>query len=385
MSRCELSVQSGLACLCILGTFYLGAYFHPAQCFVIFSYSMSFLCVVWAALRARLSKARRNIQTQKRSESKSNNMGCASTKPSTAVSFDDVKLVTGTPIEGAPHSAASAEAALLKAEIDAANRLQAEAGAATRLQAEARRHPCDSYCVNMKATDFGTCTCGHPKAMHSEAAMEAAAETKQQTIFSPGTVMKRFVQKERAECTKYVVNMTSINFGECQCGRGKVDHTPAALAAADTSNAANLTSPGTLQAKFVRKEKVECDRYSVDLTAARTAQCHCGSLRTEHSAAALAAGDKAKAANVDAEALRKTFVQRDKAECVQFKVNLATGGFGECQNCDARPVKYATSGSVQSRQAPAPASARKRCARASRASNSRVGKPRAGARRRILS
>ena len=271
-------------------------------------------------------------------------MGCASTKPSTAVSFDDVKLVTGTPIEGAPHSAASAEAALLKAEIDAANRLQAEAGAATRLQAaargkrdrkvaEARRHPCDSYCVNMKATDFGTCTCGHPKAMHSEAAMEAAAETKQQTIFSPGTVMKRFVQKERAECTKYVVNMTSINFGECQCGRGKVDHTPAALAAADTSNAANLTSPGTLQAKFVRKEKVECDRYSVDLTAARTAQCHCGSLRTEHSAAALAAGDKAKAANVDAEALRKTFVQRDKAECVQFKVNLATGGFGECQNC----------------------------------------------------
>ena len=271
--------------------------------------------MVWAALRARLSKARRNIQTQKRSESKSNNMGCASTKPSTAVSFDDVKLVTGTPIEGAPHSAASAEAALLKAEIDAANRLQAEAGAATRLQAaargkrdrkvaEARRHPCDSYCVNMKATDFGTCTCGHPKAMHSEAAMEAAAETKQQTIFSPGTVMKRFVQKERAECTKYVVNMTSINFGECQCGRGKVDHTPAALAAADTSNAANLTSPGTLQAKFVRKEKVECDRYSVDLTAARTAQCHCGSLRTEHSAAALAAGDKAKAANVDAEALR---------------------------------------------------------------------------------
>ena len=159
------------------GYFLLGGLFSSGSMFRHFQLQHVILILhVWFGRPSgRASQKRRNIQTQKRSESKSNNMGCASTKPSTAVSFDDVKLVTGTPIEGAPHSAASAEAALLKAEIDAANRLQAEAGAATRLQAaargkrdrkvaEARRHPCDSYCVNMKATDFWTCTCGHPKA-----------------------------------------------------------------------------------------------------------------------------------------------------------------------------------------------------------------------------
>lgn len=265
-------------------------------------------------------------------------MGCASTKPAVLVtaSPDDVKLEPGTPT-GSPVSDASVEEARnleVKMEMEAAIRLQAAArGRHGRKVAETRRCPCDSYCVNMKHKVFATCQCGHPKSSHSEAALAAAANTKDKAIFSPGTVMKRFVQKERAECTKYVVNMTAIAAGECQCGRARMDHTPAALAAADTVNAANLTSPGTLQAKFVRKEKVECDRYVVDLTAARTAQCRCGALRTEHCAAALAAGEKAKGAKVDAEALRKTFVQRDVAACERFKVNLATGSFGECENC----------------------------------------------------
>ena len=272
-------------------------------------------------------------------------MGCAQSSSAAGgpiASPVDVKVVDVSP-SGSPSSSSSRSEAeeralaqleaekLAGAQQDAAIKLQAAArGKHGRKVADKRRHPCDAYCVNTKAKAFGMCNCGWPKSSHSEAALEAAAETKAQALLSPGTVMKKFVKKERAECTKYEVNMTSVNFGECKCGRAKVDHTPAALEASDTSNAANLTSPGTLQAKFVRREKVECPSYTVDLTAARTAQCLCGALRTEHSPAALAAGEKAKAAKVDADALRKTFVQRDVAACRQFKVNLATGGFGEC-------------------------------------------------------
>ena len=186
--------------------------------------------------------------------------------------------------------AGSARGGCWLAQEDAAIKLQAAArGKHGRKVADKRRRPCDAYCVNTKAKAFGMCNCGWPKSSHSEAALEAAAETKAQALLSPGTVMKKFVKQERAECTKYEVNMTSVNFGECKCGRAKVDHTPAALEASDTSNAANLTSPGTLQAKFVRREKVECPSYTVDLTAARTAQCLCGALRIEHSPAALPA------------------------------------------------------------------------------------------------
>ena len=85
--------SEGFGVFVYFGTFYFWGKVVSSACH---SYIFMF-----PSLRASLKKARRNIQTQKRSESKSNNMGCASTKPSTAVSFDDVKLVTGTPIEGA--------------------------------------------------------------------------------------------------------------------------------------------------------------------------------------------------------------------------------------------------------------------------------------------
>ena len=289
-------------------------------------------------------------------------MGCASSKDtaaSGAIGTGDVKLVANlapSPTKLSPASlkrqAAEAKAAEAKAAeaAEAAKEEAAKVMAATRLQAASRgkagreiaenkKHACCNYRVNMKADNFGECLCGWMKASHSEDALATGlCKVADSALVSPGTLQRKFVQKEHAVCTRYEVNMGSINFGECKCGKPKAEHTAAALAAADTSNAANLTSPGTLQRKFLQKERAECSKYVVDMRASETAVCICGAPRSSHSVAALkGAADEGKANSkvVDDADVRKKFLQRERVECERYEVNLQSGEYGQCKNCGA--------------------------------------------------
>lgn len=66
---------------------------------------------------------------------------------------------------------------------------------------------------------------------------------------------------------RYVVNMHSANFGECMCGEAKANHSPEALSAGEVSKATRADST-EVRSKFVRKKKVDCQRYEADINAA---------------------------------------------------------------------------------------------------------------------
>ena len=277
-------------------------------------------------------------------------MGCSTSKAASSLDHNDVKLVSNilSPRTEAAKAFAAEERRLMQeaAELEAARgkaatRLQAASrGRAGRIRASNEKYPCNSYRVSTKAATFGNCVCGWPKAQHSEDALLNNRSGKDSaTLTSPGTLQRKFLQKEKVQCARYEVDLHGADTGSCKhCGMARADHTASALAAADSSNAANLTSPGTLQRRFVQKEKVQCTKYVVDLNATTFGQCVCGSKRDDHTAAALkGAVDSGKENSKiqDERDVRAKFLQRDKVKCRQYEVNLSAGTMGECKNCGA--------------------------------------------------
>jgi len=90
---------------------------------------------------------------------------------------------------------------------------------------------CTEFRVNMDPSlPFGTCMCGRPRAEHTAAAL-AAKSGMGTTRADSGELRKKMVQREKADCTEFRVNMDpSLPFGTCMCGRPRAEHTDAALA-----------------------------------------------------------------------------------------------------------------------------------------------------------
>ena len=263
-------------------------------------------------------------------------MGCA---PSSSKNTDGppldaegIKFVVSGP--SPDEDRARAEAAQLKLKNKSAAKMQSVVrGKAARDRVELIKHACFNYRVNIKAHNFGDCQCGWPKADHTDAALQCQPIKKEAAFLSPTALRERFVQKEMTRCTMYMVNMNAQNFGECICGVAKAAHTKEALAAADKAKANTAVDSEEVRKRFVQREKVECTKFGVNMNAQRTAECFCGALRAEHTDAALqieTASNKAKAVN-SAE-VRLRFVQKTCVECDEFELDMdPCAAFGTCK------------------------------------------------------
>ena len=172
---------------------------------------------------------------------KSKGMGCAPSKnsadDSTGHDVNFVATAQSAALQAQAEEAAAleAEAAALEAEAAALEAKQAakakvatllaavHRGRADRIKVDNMKRPCAAYRVNMKGVNFGDCLCGWSKSEHTAEAFSAQTGASQK--FNPLTSPElrcKFIQKEMAKCTRYVVNMQSINFGECSaCAASK--------------------------------------------------------------------------------------------------------------------------------------------------------------------
>jgi len=203
--------------------------------------------------------------------------------------------------------------------------------------------PCSHYRINMSAANFGDCKCGFGKDEHQASAFAGGAKKDLQKQTSAG-LRAGMLQKHYADCAKYRVNLESCNFGECMCGKPKAEHSPEALAKnAIAGQQAGTTNrdAGELRGKMVQRQKVECARYSPNLTSGEFGTCTCGAKRAEHTDAALAADTGAKAAiKQDADDVRAGFVQRVVVDCIRFELNMdPSAGFGMC-TCGAKRADH---------------------------------------------
>jgi len=242
----------------------------------------------------------------------------------------------------------AAEAAAVKAqaaaEQAAAAKVQAmHRGKIDRARIELLRHACDNYRVNMQAETFGDCMCGWPKTAHSKEALDKKKSEKRLPVKRMDSQLLRdkMITKGFCACERYVVNMHSANFGECMCGEAKANHSPEALSAGEVSKATRADST-EVRSKFVRKKKVDCQRYEADINAAAFGMCTCGAPRAEHSEDALKAAATAKpgVAKVGSGDIGTKWSDRDCVDCENFELDMSPGAaFGTCI-CGAPKAKH---------------------------------------------
>ena len=150
------------------------------------------------------------------------------------------------------------------------------------------KHPCDNYRVDIHAAKFGTCVCGWSRAAHSKGALQKAASKVDFKRKDSEELRKEFVQREKVVCPKFVVDMNASVFGMCVCGQLRADHSEAALAAGDKAKANAAVDSEDLRKKFVQRQKVACLKFEVDMNASTFGVCaNCGALRADHDDAAL--------------------------------------------------------------------------------------------------
>lgn len=110
---------------------------------------------------------------------------------------------------------------------------------------------------------------------------------------------KTFVQKEKAECQRFVVNMHATRFGECLCGRIRTEHTAEALVAVRGGNNSTV-SAAELRKSFVHQVAASssaCDEYEIDMVSENVpfGQCVCGEPKAKHAESAFKSRSRSSA------------------------------------------------------------------------------------------
>ena len=122
------------------------------------------------------------------------------------------------------------------------------------------------------------------------------------------SLLEAMSKKAKVTCEKYVVDMQAATFGTCTCGAARVDHTDAALGAGGVSAAVHRDD-AEVRAKMVQRQVADCKEFRVSMdTNAAFGTCMCGRPRAEHTEAALHASNQHKSFKMREGAdVRKTF------------------------------------------------------------------------------
>ena len=170
--------------------------------------------------------------------------------------------------------------------------------------------PCRAFRLNTKATAFGECLCGWPKADHTAAALCERGGLHNASRSRADTAWMQTQAKEVAICEVYRPDIRAA-FGECVCGRARAEHSEEALRASTSRDVMGVRTsthgPTPISAAVYCGDDAStshslggaragaptdycaCDRFRPNLHANAFGVCVCGYARAEHSAEALKA------------------------------------------------------------------------------------------------
>jgi len=134
-----------------------------------------------------------------------------------------------------------------------------------------------------------------------------------------------------AACKLFVVDTNAAVFGTCMCGFKKEGHSARALKGKSMKLSKKTSTE--LRAKMVQREKATCTEFKVNMDPSLPfGTCMCGRPRAEHTEAALRGGAVSLKLNKTGSAeLRAKMVQREKVSCAAFRVSMDPSlPFGTC-------------------------------------------------------
>jgi len=235
-------------------------------------------------------------------------------------------------VEAAKAEAAAKAAAKAKAEAQAATEIQRiHRGGMGRDKAARTCPPCVEACkrfvIDKSASEFGTCVCGFKKEGHSKRAL-AQGSGRLKKVGS-AELRKKMVQREMADCLEFRVNMDpSLPFGTCMCGRPRAEHTAAALAVKGGMGTTRADS-AELRKKMVQREKADCPVFRLNMDPrVPFGTCMCGRPKAEHTEAALAAeaGPKALVKKHSSDVRREMEAKQERVEGSALETHGAKTG-----------------------------------------------------------
>jgi len=187
---------------------------------------------------------------------------------------------------------------------------------------------CKRFVIDKSASEFGTCVCGFKKEGHSARAL-AQGSAKQLKKVGSAELRKTMVQRAKADCREFRVNMDpTLPFGTCMCGRPRAEHTEAALAVKGGMGTTRADS-GELRKKMVQRTKADCPVFRLNMDpSVPFGTCMCGRPKAEHTEAALAAeaGPKALVKKNSSDVRREMEAKQERAEGTAVETRGAKTG-----------------------------------------------------------
>ena len=115
---------------------------------------------------------------------------------------------------------------------------------------------CVHYKPNLNAAAFGECECGRPRAEHSRAALQSGERPTSPTRkLDEAALREQRTRRETVNCLEYQPNLTARTFGECMCGQPRALHTNAALEAGGHASTPKRLDEAGLREQMALREK----------------------------------------------------------------------------------------------------------------------------------
>jgi len=181
------------------------------------------------------------------------------------------------------------------------------------------------------AAPFGQCKCGHPKQSHtSEGENKAAA-----ALRALRSSAREPSLQQSELCSNYTVDVSATTFGQCYCGHPKDAHVCKSENKAATERAKLLVKEQEALRLSTRAANMlePCSDFKVDTKAEKFGTCICGHSQDAHVCKSenKAATERAKLLVKEQEALRRSTRTANMLEpCSDFKVDTKAEKFGTC-------------------------------------------------------
>jgi len=181
------------------------------------------------------------------------------------------------------------------------------------------------------AAPFGQCKCGHPKQSHtSEGENKAAA-----ALRALRSSAREPSLQQSELCSNYTVDVSATTFGQCYCGHPKDAHVCKSENKAATERAKLLVKEQEALRLSTRAANMlePCSDFKVDTKAEKFGTCICGHPQDAHvcKSESKAARERAKLVVKEQAALRLSTRTANMLDpCSDFKVDTKAEKFGIC-------------------------------------------------------
>lgn len=199
--------------------------------------------------------------------------------------------------------------------------------------------PCDSFALDLTASEFGSCRCGFKKSDHASGArLRSQPKHLGDTYHPPPKIVESRPDEDDEPqveaCMSYEIDMSAKEFGTCKCGQKKTAHSRAALNTPpkprSSGGFASVQAAEERAREEKRKEAEEKKRQEEQEARSRQEFLEREKQIASEGGDAIVDSTDSAVGAAQADAVEEPLEEQAKA-CEHYEVDLNASGFGTCK------------------------------------------------------